>query len=587
MVRAGDLLEGRYRLESKLGQGGFGTAWRALDQRINRAVAVKTGFPDTEDAARRFVREAELAGALSHPNIAMIHDVGQVDWDGRLLVYLVMELVPGTDLTHVIEQGLPPFDVSVDWARQMCGALAAAHDAGIVHRDIKPANVVVTGTGTVKVLDFGIAKRQDSAQTALTGEGGMIGSLQYMAPERWHGGPVDGRADLYSLGCVLMELWTGQLPYLGRELHELYAQHAHTQPPLPSAIRPGLPPAADRLVLDLLAKDPTDRPAHAQEVARRLELLTGGAPTLTVVAAPPAPAYPPTLLAPAPAADPDPVRATLRRRLDQIMALPPDSDRVEFLELLDTLIPEAQRELGPDHRITTEAMLVRARGVPDHAGLTRIIPKLARVFGAEDRRTIEARVTILGAGASRGERPVFPELKELIDLSTRVLGPYDPVTLRARASLALGRCDPKVTTDVEAARHAFLEPLLPDLTRGLPEDDPIRWEAHRLAAHAAYSAKDYETAARLFDELIPLNRAVMKSDMGPEFVLQHSRSVGESGDPARAAAMLAELIPRIPSRSGYTNPLAEEAHRLHSRYKRRAGRAGGDSAGKRRRSWFG
>ncbi|MFD9903438.1 protein kinase [Streptomyces sp. NPDC059063] len=596
-----------------LGAGGFGTVWSGHDLRMKRTVAVKTGLPETPDEARRFVREAELAGGLSQPNVATVHDVGQVDWNGRQLVYIVMELVRGEDLGGVLERGLPDFRDSVLWARQICAALGAAHEADIVHRDIKPANVIVTDSGTVKVLDFGIAKHQLSG-TNLTGEGMLIGSFPYMAPERWRGSAVDGRSDLYSLGCLLMQLWTGRLPFLGGTLHELFGQHVGAQPPAPSAFTPGLPREADRLVLDLLAKDPAHRPPHAREVARRLELLaaptviaappqvpaTAAPPQVRAASSPPVqappPAYSPTVLDPGA----DPVRAALRRRLDQIQALPSDSDLKEYLELLDALIPEAQRELGPDDPLTTDALLSRARRAwrqdPADTSLSRLLPKLARVFGPEDRRTVEVRATLLGYEAHLGRsdpKAVLPELTDVIELATRVLGPYDPVTLHARAQLALGRCRrfaqgsqelplsaASATAELQR-RRALLEPVLADLNRGLPEHDTLRWEVCRLAAGDAYLMEDYAAAARLYDELLPLNQAVLHDAPAPEVALRHARSVGEAGDPERAAALLAELKPRVSSLPGPTSPLMDVVHRLENRYRRRARRQSGES-----RSWF-
>lgn len=229
--QAGDVLDGRYRLDSQLGAGGFGTVWQGRDLRMNRDVAVKTGVPDTVEDARRFVREAELAGSLAHPNIVTVHDFAHIHWEGRELVYLVMELVRGESLGEVLRRGLPDFHDSVLWAGRICSALEAAHSAGIVHRDIKPANVIIGTADTLKVLDFGIARHQLS-RTDLTGNG-VIGTALYMAPERFRGA-VDARSDLYSLGCLLMELWTGRLPFPGTSWQELYAQHMGAPPPCPA-----------------------------------------------------------------------------------------------------------------------------------------------------------------------------------------------------------------------------------------------------------------------------------------------------------------------------------------------------------------
>ncbi|MEV8321076.1 serine/threonine-protein kinase [Streptomyces sp. NPDC059900] len=601
MVGVGDLLDGRYGLDSLLGQGGFGSVWQAHDTRINRSVAVKTGRPDTPQAALRFVREAELAGSLAHPNIATVHDFGQVDWDGAPLVYLVMELVPGTDLAGLIARGLPPFEVSIGWALQICAALAAAHDAGIVHRDIKPANVVVTAQATVKVLDFGIAKRQDSL-TALTGQNAIIGSMPYMAPERWQGGPLDARSDLYALGCLLMELWTGRPPFPGQDMYELMGQHQGMTPPPPRSFRPELPPAADRLVLDLLAKDPARRPADARAVARQLESLAvqaPGAPHPVLPAPDPAP-HPPTV----PDHRVDPVRARLRRRLDQITALPADGDSREYLGLLDELIPEAARELGPDDPLTAEAGLRRALHTfasdPHDPALEQIHAKLLRVFGPGDPRTIEARLTYLGYLAHQGRanpRPLLAELEALVEQSGRIRGPYDAVTLHGRIDLAHARlreftggfairASHPVTDSLAARRRALLEPLLADLLQGLDERDQARRDVLRLLAEDAYHQKDFEAAARFYDALLPRLNTVPRAALEPGAAVSHAHSVGEAGDPERALQMLDAVARTAPIDSGYTDPLSERIHSLRSRFTRQARRTLRNTPG-RRRPWFG
>ncbi|MET8546539.1 serine/threonine-protein kinase, partial [Kitasatospora sp. NPDC004799] len=271
-MRVGDVLDGRYELVEKLGQGGFGVVWRAQDTRMGRPVAVKVighHGGDRAKAALRFVREAGAAGNLSHPNIVTVHDLGQCELGGEEVTYLVMELLTGRTLTEVLRAGVPEPALSLRWGRQISGALAAAHDAGMVHRDIKPDNVMITDAGHPKVLDFGIAQL-DTGAGGLTTTGTIVGSPAYMAPERWTGGWVDGRADLYALGCVLVELFTGARPFGGDSTPVLMYQHLN-EPPAPlDPAQFGLPPQVAGLVAELLAKDPADRPADARTVERRL-----------------------------------------------------------------------------------------------------------------------------------------------------------------------------------------------------------------------------------------------------------------------------------------------------------------------------
>ncbi|MFF0478255.1 protein kinase [Streptomyces sp. NPDC004284] len=615
MPQVGDVLDGRYRLDAELGAGGFGTVWRARDLRMNREVAVKTGLPGTADEARRFVREAELAGSLTHPNIVTVHDFAHITLGGREVIYLVMELVRGESLATVLGRGLPDFQASLAWAEQICAALEAAHAAGIVHRDIKPPNVIIGETGPVKVLDFGIAKHQLS-QTNLTGTGTLIGSFAYMAPERCRSGAVDGRSDLYALGCLLMELWTGRLPFLGREWAELSVQHMTAPPPTPSAFAPALTATADRLVLDLLAKDPDRRPPHAAAVAQRLAVIAREArearpahgfpaphglpavhaprpepqpePRDRAVEPPPLPPYTPTVLD----GSAEPVRGALRRRLDQILALPDDADAGEFQELLDALVLEAQRELGPDDPLTTEAVLVRARRLwrrdPGDPGLSRVVPKLVRVFGERDRRTIEARALLLsyGAGADHagreGREAARDELRELIGVATLALGPYDPVTLRARIALVTSLCR-GLSRDREAdvkRRRALLERILPDLAVGLPAGDPERLRVQATVADDAYLLADYPAAARYYDELAALTGGDVR-DWPALDVLAHGRSLGESGEFTRAADTLTRLKNRLAAEPGPMSHLVDEVHRLESRYLRKARRQDRPA-----RSWF-
>lgn len=578
-----ELIEDRYELEELLGRGGFGEVWRATDRRVGRRVAVKIGYPLTYEDTRRFEREASLAGSLAHPHIATIHDFGRTERTGRSAVFLVMELLPGRSLAEILDQGVPPLTDALAWARQIADALGAAHDAGIIHRDIKPANVMVVGNGVAKVLDFGIAKARGGPGTELTGTGMIIGSFPYMAPERWTGGangvPVDGRSDLYALGCVLMELLTGERPFPAREMHELLAQHLTVEPPSPGSLRPELPPGLDELVLDLLAKDPGNRPADAHEVARRLaELALGGAPSAPALtpspgpgpvssSAPPVPSYSPTVHVLAAEPADNPVRALLRRRLERLLRDGP----ADLAERLSMLAADSAEELGANDPLTVRAAYHRAVRVRGQAAveLERILPRMVRVLGLEHHDTITARVAYVGEAAAHGPGDGHHhegELREIIEQAVRVLGPHDPVTMTARYYLASamqrgahdrdGQWGARTPERAESER-ALLGPLLPGLERALPADGPVLLDVRRRLAHDAWLVGDFAAAAPLYLRLFPdVEELVEHGD--PEVAHRVIRSIGEAGDPERALSLINPLLHRLPFVFGSGDWLTQE-----------------------------
>ncbi|MFF4426846.1 serine/threonine-protein kinase [Streptomyces sp. NPDC001549] len=271
---AGMHIGGRYRLEALLGRGGMGEVWQAHDPRLDRKVAIKFLSPHLADGhvVDRFHREAQVTARLQHAGIAQVFDSGAQD--GQL--HLVMELLDGRNLGAVLQErtsGLPVHR-AVDLAAQVADALSYAHRADIVHRDIKPANLMLVAGGRVKVCDFGIAGFVH-ADSGLTREGSLMGTPDYMAPEQCQGRRVDGRADLYALGCVLFALLTGKPPFTTHgDFRVVMMDHIHTPPPRLAALRPGVPVELDRLVSVLLSKDPGDRLACAGVVADRLRDLT-------------------------------------------------------------------------------------------------------------------------------------------------------------------------------------------------------------------------------------------------------------------------------------------------------------------------
>jgi parallel beta-helix repeat protein len=271
-VREGTEIAGRYVLETMLGHGGMGEVWQARDRQLRRPVAVKVMQERVADT-RRFEREARISARLQHPGITVVHDFGIHDG----LPFIVMELLRGHDLKFELSMspaGLPP-DRVIPLAIQAAEALQAAHDSHVVHRDLKPANLFLQDNGLLKICDFGIAWAADVTE-GLTSPDYIIGSAQYMSPEQCEGRPVDRRSDLYSLGCVLCALLTGQPPFPHGEPLAIMYQHRHTSPEGPRVRRPDVPEDLDRLVLSLLAKAPDQRPADAGQVIAALKDPPGG-----------------------------------------------------------------------------------------------------------------------------------------------------------------------------------------------------------------------------------------------------------------------------------------------------------------------
>ncbi|MCX4811795.1 protein kinase [Streptomyces sp. NBC_01239] len=273
----GELLDERFRIGDRLGAGGVGQVWAAQDERMRRDVAVKVVHPqygvDEVETQARFQREVQLAARLSHQNIVTVHDWGEVSVDGRQTLFLVMELVHGMPLHRRLDESIPPWPLAVGWAVQIAEALSAAHAQGVVHRDIKPANALLTPDGTVKVLDFGVAKFMGETIGAreLTVKGAPLGSPLYMAPEQADGDQeIDHRSDLYSLGCLLYHAVTGRPPFTGSSPWAVLRKQMDATPEPPKTYVEGLPPSLNDLMLNLLAKRAEDRPADAAAVCEIL-----------------------------------------------------------------------------------------------------------------------------------------------------------------------------------------------------------------------------------------------------------------------------------------------------------------------------
>jgi CheY-like chemotaxis protein len=265
-----------FRVLDLLGSGGMGVVYSAEDTRLNRPVALKLPFPQFQldpAAKARFLNEARSAGALDHPSLCSIYEVGETA-DGT--PFLAMALYRGETLKARLT-GEPRLSIAaaLEIARRIVAGLAAAHQAGVVHRDLKPGNIMLLPEGGVKILDFGLAKVRDQN---VTGSGRVLGTAAYMAPEQIRGGPVDGRADLWALGVLMYEMLTGRQPFRGE--HEISVAHAilHTEPEPPSQLRSDIPASVQDVVLTLLSKDPGQRYADADALAADIAAIQLGRP---------------------------------------------------------------------------------------------------------------------------------------------------------------------------------------------------------------------------------------------------------------------------------------------------------------------
>jgi serine/threonine protein kinase len=300
----GDRLERRYEITGVLGRGGMGVVYLARDLELDETVALKvlrTEIAGSEEAARRFRSEIKLARRIRHRNVCAIHEYGQ---DGPLR-FIVMEYVEGSTLRQILRQrGRLPAGEAFDMAIEVAEGLQAVHDAGIIHRDLKATNVMRDRAGTIRLMDFGIAKQlQQEDTTGITATAQMVGTPEYMSPEQVRSEKLDGRSDVYSLGILIFELFTGELPFRGDTPMSVILAHLETPPPLDGARATWLPRSLVPILRKALAKDRNERYRSPREVAEALRAARAAlaGPTL-VQARPPVQrgAAAPPLEAPAP-----------------------------------------------------------------------------------------------------------------------------------------------------------------------------------------------------------------------------------------------------------------------------------------------
>ncbi|WP_327268966.1 Stk1 family PASTA domain-containing Ser/Thr kinase [Streptomyces sp. NBC_01218] len=281
-------LGGRYELGSVLGRGGMAEVYLAHDTRLGRTVAVKTLRADlARDPSfqARFRREAQSAASLNHPAIVAVYDTGEDYVDGVSIPYIVMEYVDGSTLRELLHSGrrLLPERI-LEMTVGILQALEYSHRAQIVHRDIKPANVMLTRTGQVKVMDFGIARAMGDSGMTMTQTAAVIGTAQYLSPEQAKGEQVDARSDLYSTGCLLYELLAVRPPFIGDSPVAVAYQHVREEPQPPSNFDPEITPEMDAIVLKALTKDPDYRYQSADEMRADIEACLDGRPVAAAAA---------------------------------------------------------------------------------------------------------------------------------------------------------------------------------------------------------------------------------------------------------------------------------------------------------------
>ncbi|MER5872651.1 protein kinase [Streptomyces sp. NPDC002044] len=489
------LIGERYQLATILGQGGMGQVWTAYDQRLDRRVAVKLLRPDkvagpgtvAEELRRRFVRECRVTAQVDHPGLVTVHDAGS---DGDEL-YLVMGYVEGADLAdHLAEHDPYPWPWAVAIVAQLCAVLSAVHAVPIVHRDLKPRNVMVRPDGTVLVLDLGVASVMDTDTTRLTSTGTPIGSPAYMAPEQAMGGAVGPYTDLYALGVVLYELLSGNVPFAGSTALGVLHRHLY-EPPLPvRQLRPEVPPELEAVLLHLLAKDPQDRPASAQEVYEALVPLLpargGAAP-----AGPLDPTRPftrphapwpdrATAIPPRPADPPTPPRPDIPGAVDEARTLLDQGQLTQAGDILGGILPAAVAQHGEHSPVVRSLRKQYAATLMDDGQYRRALPELRRLadqFPAGDPQSLRFRYDSAQCLEQLGEpAAALAEYRSLLPLFENHYANPDPglpLEVRRRiAHLLLSLGD-------RPAAHATLVRLLFDADRLHGPAHPFPTEVRR------------------------------------------------------------------------------------------------------------
>jgi predicted Ser/Thr protein kinase len=437
---------GGYTIESLLGRGGMGTVYLATHERLARKVALKVITPDLaddQDFRARFLRESQLAASLDHPNVIPIYDAGEVDG----VLFLAMRYVDGPSLQTILRRrGSLSAAATLHIAEQIAGALDAAHGAGLVHRDVKPANILVAEPGEHAYLcDFGLAKRASSQ--GMTRTGSFLGSVDYCAPEQIEGRPVDGRADVYSLGCVLFHCLAGAPPYRRETEFAVLNAHLKDPPPALSSVRPDLPSALDGVVVTAMAKHPEVRYATAGALADAFKNAIAGADPDATRAAP-------AVQAPGAASDAS----------TKVLARPWRRRRVIGAALLVAAAAVAAVVAVLATRSSDKSPNV----TPPPAGLKTFVDRIENVLeqSREGRHDIAAALTA-GFNCSISRRAAAEQVKSVADNRQSVLNQLTLHAPTAEADNVVTLLQAALQRSIEVDRH-YHDGFLTDAKAGCP-----------------------------------------------------------------------------------------------------------------------
>jgi eukaryotic-like serine/threonine-protein kinase len=483
--RVGSVIGGRYELEEVLGEGGMATVYRARHRLVERTCAVKVmsaAFAGNETIRERFRREAKAAQKLAHPNIIEIFDQGDTG-DGSL--YLVMELLVGQSLADLLEhEPKVPLERALPILIQIARALARAHDLEVIHRDLKPENIFVArapdGSDWVKLLDFGIARSMQDSR--LTGAGEVFGTPQYMAPERITSTEAGAASDLYAVGVIMYEMLVGELPFDAPDVASFFIKHMKEPPVPPRKKDPGIPAAIETLILQLLAKDPGDRPVDAHRVHGDLLAVAG-----TIGIRVPREANPDAESERGPARTLPPVGIDRWVRRTAL-----------FEQMLATAFPggarphELDEQLAAVRRLVKEVMELRTQSMHLQRRLEEIVQR-----GRDGRQRFGFAVDALGIDASKAR----DELKAAIAASSTVAA--------------------EVTVQRDAVRAAHPKVIFWEGRSGFEEPYEELATAYRAVADAIDVWLEARSRSRAAEELVAQKRTEVQ-DL--EFQIQQLRS---------------------------------------------------------------